>query len=40
LIAALHDCEFHSLLKEIEAEAGVSVPSPSSMQANVQGELF
>jgi DNA polymerase-1 len=40
LIAALHDCEFHSLLKEIEAEAGVSLPSPSSMQANVQGELF
>jgi DNA polymerase-1 len=36
LIAALRDCEFKTLLKEIEDESGI--PSPTS--AGVQGELF
>jgi len=38
LIAALRDCEFKTLLKEIEAEAGFSAPPPEL--ARVQGELF
>jgi DNA polymerase-1 len=38
LIAAMRDCEFKSLLKEIEAEAGVS--TKASEPARVQGELF
>jgi DNA polymerase-1 len=38
LIAALRDCEFKTLLKEIEAEAGFSAPPPEL--AGVQGELF
>ena len=38
LIAAIRDCEFKSLLKEIEDEAGVS--KKDSEPARVQGELF
>jgi hypothetical protein len=38
LIAAMRDCEFKSLLKEIEDEAGVS--TKASEPARVQGELF
>ena len=40
LLAALRDCEFHSLLKEIEAESGLSLPSPAPAPAGIQGELF
>jgi len=38
LIAALRDCEFKTLLKEIEAESGISSPVPAPV--GVQGELF
>jgi len=38
LIAAMRDCEFKTLLKEIEAEAGI--PTARSEAAGVQGELF
>lgn len=38
LIVALRDCEFKTLLKEIEAEAGLMTPAPEP--AGVQGELF
>jgi DNA polymerase-1 len=38
LIAAMRDCEFKTLLKEIEDEAGVS--TKASEPARVQGELF
>ena len=38
LIAAIRDCEFKSLLKEIEDEAGIS--KKDSEPARVQGELF
>ncbi|MFM8365111.1 MAG: 5'-3' exonuclease H3TH domain-containing protein [Verrucomicrobiota bacterium] len=40
LLTALRDCEFQSLLKEIEAESGLSVPSPAPATTSVQGELF
>jgi DNA polymerase-1 len=40
LLAALRDCEFQSLLKEIEVEAGLTLPSPAPSTTNVQGELF
>lgn len=36
LIAALRDCEFKSLLKEVEDEAGI----PTPVIAGIQGELF
>lgn len=36
LIAALRDCEFKSLLKEVEDEAGIPAPAVS----RIQGELF
>lgn len=35
LLAALRDCEFQSLVKEIEAES-----APAATPANIQGELF
>ena len=38
LIAAIRDCEFKSLLKEIEDEAGVSFQAP--VPTGIQGELF
>ena len=38
LIAAIRDCEFKSLLKEIEDEAGVSFQAPAP--TGIQGELF
>jgi len=38
LATALRDCEFKSLLREIEAEAGLSPRSPAP--TGVQGELF
>jgi DNA polymerase-1 len=38
LIAAIRNCEFKSLLKEIEDEAGLS--KKDSEPARVQGELF
>ena len=38
LLAALRDCEFKTLLKEIEAESGISAPAPAPV--GVQGELF
>ena len=38
LLAALRDCEFHSLLKEIETESGLPSAAPAS--TSVQGELF
>lgn len=43
LLAALRDCEFHTLLKEIEMESGLSLPPlarDASNTAGVQGELF
>jgi DNA polymerase-1 len=40
LLAALRECEFHSLLKEIEAESGHSAPALSTPSTSVQGELF
>jgi hypothetical protein len=40
LLTALRDCEFHSLLKEIEAESGLSIPSPAPAPVGIQGELF
>jgi len=38
LIAAMRDCEFKTLLKEIETEAGISATAAET--AGVQGELF
>lgn len=38
LIAALRDCEFRTLLKEVEAEAGIF--GPPAEPAGIQGELF
>lgn len=41
LLAALRDCEFQSLLKEIESESGLTLPTPpASSQVTIQGELF
>ena len=38
LIAAMRDCEFKTLLREVEAESGI--PAARSEAAGVQGELF
>ena len=40
LLAALRECEFQSLLKEIENESGLSLPPPAPIATATQGELF